>query len=295
MRRVTFDGHWLPYMLLFPQLLILVWFFFWPAGQALYQAFTLSSPFGGYAEWVGFENFVDMVTQPEYHKAIRVTVIFSLATTGLSLGLGLVFALFADRVLRGTDFYRTLLIWPYAVAPAIAGALWTFTLDPHSGVLAFALKQLFNWGWNPELSSFDAMVLVVFAAAWKQVAYNFIFFLAGLQAIPRAVIESAAMDGAGPLRRVRDIILPLLSPTTFFLIVLNVVYAFFDTFGIIHVTTGGGPGDGTTILVYKIFQDGFIGLDLSASAAQSIILMIVVMSLTIFQFRFLERRVHYAD
>lgn len=294
MRQVTFDGRWLPYLLLFPQLLILTWFFFWPAAQALYQAFTLASPFGGYSEWVGLENFSDMLSQPEYHKAIWVTVVFSALTAALSLGLGLLFALFADRVLRATDAYRILLIWPYAVAPAIAGALWTFTLDPHSGVVAYALKQLFDWGWNPELSSFDAMALVVFAAAWKQVAYNFVFFLAGLQSIPRSVIESAAMDGAGPLRRIRDIILPLLSPTTFFLIVLNVVYAFFDTFGIIHVTTEGGPGDATTILVYKVFRDGFIGLDLSASAAQSIILMVVVIALTVFQFRFLERRVHYA-
>ncbi|WP_420406170.1 sn-glycerol-3-phosphate ABC transporter permease UgpA [Nisaea sp.] len=294
MRRVTFEGRWLPYLLLFPQLLILIWFFFWPAAQALYQAFTLASPFGGYSEWVWFENFSDMLSQPEYHKAIWVTLVFSAFTTALSLGLGLLFALFADRVLRATDAYRILLIWPYAVAPAIAGALWTFTLDPHSGVVAFAMKQVFDWGWNPELSSFDAMALVVFAAAWKQVAYNFVFFLAGLQSIPRSVIESAAMDGAGPLRRIRDIILPLLSPTTFFLIVLNVVYAFFDTFGIIHVTTEGGPGDATTILVYKVFRDGFIGLDLSASAAQSIILMVVVIALTVFQFRFLERRVHYS-
>ena len=294
MRRVTFDGRWLPYLLLFPQLLILAWFFFWPAGQALFQAFTTADPFGGVSHWVGLDNFVDMLTQPEYHEAIWVTIVFSVATTALALGLGLLFALFADRAIRASDGYRVALIWPYAVAPAIAGALWTFTLNPHSGVVAFTMKQLFDWGWNPELSSVDAMVMVVLAAAWKQIAYNFVFFLAGLQSIPRSVIESAAMDGAGPLRRVRDIVLPLLSPTTFFLIVLNIVYAFFDTFGIIEVTTGGGPGDATTILVYKVYRDGFIGLDLSASAAQSIILMILVMALTVFQFRFLERRVHYA-
>ncbi len=294
MRRVTFDGRVLPYVLLLPQLLILAWFFFWPAAQALYQAFTFADPFGGASEWVWFENFEDMLGQPEYLQAVWVTIIFSVCTTALALGLGLIFALFADRVIRGSDGYRVALIWPYAVAPAIAGALWTFTMNPHSGVVAFAMKHWFDWGWNPELSSTHAMILVVFAAAWKQVAYNFIFFLAGMQSIPRSIIESAAMDGAGPLRRVRDIVIPLISPTTFFLIVLNIVYAFFDTFGIIEVTTGGGPGDATTILVYKIYRDGFIGLDLSASAAQSIILMLVVIALTVVQFRFLERRVHYS-
>ena len=294
LRRVTFDGRWLPYLLLAPQLLVLAWFFFWPAAQALYQAFTFADPFGGASQWVGFENFRDLFSEPEYLEAVEVTAVFSLATTALALGLGLLLALFADRAIRGADGYRILLIWPYAVAPAIAGALWTFTMNPHSGVVAFALDKAVDWGWNPELSSFDAMLLVVMAAAWKQVAYNFVFFLAGLQSIPRSVIESAALDGAGPLRRVRDIVLPLLSPTTFFLIVLNVVYAFFDTFGIIEVTTGGGPGDATTILVYKVYRDGFIGLDLSSSAAQSIVLMLIVIALTVVQFRFLERRVHYA-
>lgn len=294
LRRVTFDGRWLPYALLAPQLLILAWFFFWPAAQALYQAFTFADPFGGVSEWVGFENFRDLFAEPEYLEAVQVTAVFSVATTVVSLGLGLIFAIFADRVLRGAYGYRVLLIWPYAVAPAIAGALWTFTLNPHSGVVSFAMDKLFDWGWNPELSSLDAMILVVLAAAWKQIAYNFVFFLAGLQSIPRSVIESAAMDGAGPLIRVRDIILPLLSPTTFFLIVLNIVYAFFDTFGIIEVTTGGGPGDATVILVYKVYRDGFIGLDLSSSAAQSIVLMGIVVALTVIQFRFLERRVHYA-
>lgn len=294
MRRVTFDGRALPYLLLLPQLLVLAWFFFWPAVQALYQAFTFADPFGGPSEWVWFENFQDMMGTPEYLEAIWVTIVFSVSTTVLALGLGLLFALFADRVIRGSDGYRVALIWPYAVAPAIAGALWTFTMNPHSGIVAYALKHGLGVDWNPELSSAQAMVLVVFAAAWKQVAYNFVFFLAGMQSIPRSIIESAAMDGAGPLRRVRDIIIPLISPTTFFLIVLNIVYAFFDTFGIIEVTTGGGPGDATTILVYKVYRDGFIGLDLSASAAQSIVLMLVVVALTVVQFRFLERRVHYA-
>jgi len=294
LRRVTFDGRWLPYLLLAPQLLVLLWFFFWPAGQALYQAFTFADPFGGVSEWVGFENFEDLFAEPEYAEALGTTLVFSLATTALALGLGLLLALFADRVLRGVDGYRIMLIWPYAVAPAIAGALWTFTLNPHTGVVAFAMEKALGWGWNPELNSADAMILVVLAAAWKQIAYNFVFFLAGLQSIPRSVIESAAIDGAGPLRRVRDISIPLLSPTTFFLIVLNIVYAFFDTFGIIEVTTGGGPGDATVILVYKVYRDGFIGLDLSSSAAQSIVLMGIVVALTVVQFRFLERRVHYA-
>jgi len=294
LRRVTFDGRRLPYLLLAPQLLVLAWFFFWPAGQALYQAFTFADPFGGPSQWVGFENFQDLFGEPEYREALLVTIVFSAATTALALGMGLILAIFADRALRGADGYRVLLIWPYAVAPAIAGALWTFMLNPHSGVVSFALDKAFDWGWNPELSSADAMLLVVMAAAWKQIAYNFVFFLAGLQSIPRPVIESAAIDGAGPLTRVRDIILPLLSPTTFFLIVLNIVYAFFDIFGIIEVTTGGGPGDATVILVYKVYRDGFIGLDLSSSAAQSIVLMLIVVGLTVVQFRFLERRVHYA-
>lgn len=293
MRRATFDGKLLPYLLLLPQLLILLWFFFWPAAQALFQAFTFADPFGGSAEWVWFENFVDTLGQPEYLDAVWVTLVFSVCTTALALGLGLIFALFADRIIRGSDGYRVALIWPYAVAPAIAGALWTFTMNPHSGVVAYAMKQWLDWGWNPELSSTDAMVLVVVAAAWKQVAYNFIFFLAGMQSIPRSIIESAAMDGAGPLRRVRDIIIPLISPTTFFLIVLNIVYAFFDTFGIVHATTEGGPAGATTILVYKVFNDGFIGLDLGSSAAQSVVLMTIVITLTVIQFRFIERRVAY--
>ncbi len=294
MRRVTFDGKVLPYLLLLPQLLVLAWFFFWPAVQALYQAFTFADPFGGASQWVWFENFEDMLSQPEYLDSVWVTIVFSTSTTALALGLGLLFALFADRVIRGSGAYRVALIWPYAVAPAIAGALWNFTLNPHSGMASYALQHWLGVDWNPELSSPQAMMLVVFAAAWKQVAYNFVFFLAGMQSIPRSIIESAAMDGAGPLRRVRDIVIPLISPTFFFLIVLNIVYAFFDTFGIIDVTTAGGPGDATTILVYKVYRDGFIGLDLSASAAQSIILMLVVMALTIVQFRYLERRVHYS-
>jgi len=294
MRRVTFDHKLLPYLLLAPQLLVLLWFFFWPAGQAVYSAFTITDAFGGNPQFVWFENFSRELASPEYRKAVLVTIVFTVATTGLALSLGLVFALAVDRVIRLASVYRVLVIWPYAVAPAVAGVLFVFALDPQAGIVAFALRQIMGVDWNPSLDRVDAMTLVVIAAAWKQVSYNFVFFLAGLQAIPRSLIEAAAMDGAGPLRRIRDVVLPLLTPVTFFLIVINIVYAFFETFGVIAVTTGGRPGDWTSILVYKVYRDGFVGLDYGASSAQSIILMIVVIVLTVIQFRFIERRVHYA-
>jgi sn-glycerol 3-phosphate transport system permease protein len=292
-RRVTFDHKLLPVLLLLPQLLVLLWFFFWPAGQAVYQAFSITDAFGGNPQFVWFENFTRLFASPEYHKAIAVTAIFSLATTVLALAAGLFLALFVDRIVRGVQLYRVLAIWPYAVAPAIAGVMWIFTLDPNAGVLAYVLRQL-GVAWDPYLDPVSAMILVVVASAWKQISYNFVFFLAGLQAIPHTMVEAAAMDGAGPLRRVRDILLPLLTPTLFFLIVMNVVYAFFETFGVVAVTTSGRPGDWTAIMVYKVFKDGFVGLDYGSSAAQSMVLMVIVIGLTVVQFRYIERRVHYA-
>ncbi len=293
MRRVTYNHQLLPVLFLAPQLLILSWFFFWPSGQAIYQAFTISDAFGGNSRFIWFENFAREFRSPEYQKAVGVTVVFSLATTIVALGMGLLFALAVDRVIRGSGVYRVFVIWPYAVAPAVAGVVWVFALDPQAGIAAFWLKQTFGLEWDPDLNRVHAMILVVLASAWKQISYNFVFFLAGLQAIPRGLIEAAAMDGAGPLRRIRDLLLPLLAPTTFFLVIMNIVYAFFETFGVVAVTTGGGPGDWTSIMVYKVFRDGFVGLDYGASAAQSIVLMGIVVALTIIQFRYIERRVHY--
>ncbi|MGE0713896.1 MAG: sn-glycerol-3-phosphate ABC transporter permease UgpA [Alphaproteobacteria bacterium] len=291
-KRVLFRGRGLPAALLAPQLAIILVFFFWPAGQAVFQAFHLADPFGRHLDFVGFDNFRHLFASPEYYGSLRATAVFSIATAMLSLVAGLVLAAFVDHVRRGRSVYKSLIIWPYAVAPVLAGVLWLFLFHPIYGVVAFALAGA-GMSWNPLLDSGHAMLLVVLAAAWKQVSYNFVFFLAGLQAIPRSVIEAAAIDGAGPMRRFRTIVLPLLTPTTFFLLVINLVYAFFDTFGIIHAVTHGGPGGATNILVYKVFADGFIGQDLGSSAAQSIVLMVIVIALTVLQFRFLERKVHY--
>ena len=291
-KRSTFNNLWLPYLLLAPQIIITFIFFIWPASQALYQSFLLEDAFGLSSEFIWFENFEVLFSDPLYFDSINTTFIFSAATTFLSLSTALLFAVMADRVIRGEMAYKTILTWPYAVAPAVAGVLWLFMFSPSNGILALTLQ---NWGynWNHILQGGQAMVLVIIAAAWKQIAYNFIFFLAGLQMIPKSLIEAAAIDGAGPAKRFWTIVFPLLSPTTFFLIVVNVVYAFFETFGIIHAVTQGGPYKSTEILVYKVYNDGFIGLDLGGSAAQSVILMFIVISLTVIQFRYLERRVKY--
>ncbi len=291
-KRSTFNNLWLPYLLLAPQIIITFIFFIWPASQALYQSFLLEDAFGLSSEFIWFENFEILFSDPLYLDSINTTFIFSAATTFLSLSISLLFAVMADRVIRGEMAYKSILTWPYAVAPAVAGVLWLFMFSPSNGILALTLQ---NWGynWNHILQGGQAMILVVIAAAWKQVAYNFIFFLAGLQMIPKSLIEAAAIDGAGPAKRFWTIVFPLLSPTTFFLIVVNVVYAFFETFGIIHAVTQGGPYKSTEILVYKVYNDGFIGLDLGGSAAQSVILMFIVISLTVIQFRYIERRVKY--
>jgi sn-glycerol 3-phosphate transport system permease protein len=292
-RGAIFRHRLLPYLLVAPQLLVTLVFFIWPAGRAVYQSVLLEDPFGLGTEFVGAANFQALLGDPLYLHAIWVTLVFSSSVTALALAAALLLAVMADRVIRGATTYRTLLIWPYAVAPAVAGVLWLFMFNPTIGVVAYALRAWLGYDWNYLLNGNQAMFLVVIAAAWKQVSYNFLFFLAGLQAIPRSLIEAAAIDGAGPAKRFWTIMLPLLGPTAFFLIVVNIVYAFFDTFGIIHAVTGGGPARATEILVFKVFRDGFIGLDLGGSAAQSVILMLTVGALTIVQFRYIERRIHY--
>jgi len=291
-RRVTFRSPWLPYALVAPQIIITFVFFIWPASQALFQSVLVEDAFGLSSEFVWFENFEELFGDPLYGESFWITVVFSVSTTFLALSSGLLLAVMANRVIKGATFYKSALLWPYAVAPAVAGVLWLFMFSPANGIIALTLDAL-GYKWNHVLDGNQAMLLVVLAAAWKQVAYNFLFFLAGLQMIPKSLIEAAAIDGAGPARRFWTIVFPLLSPTTFFLLVVNVVYAFFDTFGIIHAVTSGGPAGATNILVYKVFSDGFVGLDLGGSAAQSVILMIIVISLTVVQFRYLERKVQY--
>ena len=291
-KRVVFRQAWLPYLLLAPQIAVTLIFFIWPASQALWQSMLIQDAFGLSVQFVWFENFERLFHNADYVHSIKVTAVFSLAVTALGLSISLLLAAMADHVIRGATAYKTLLIWPYAVAPAIAGILWLFLFNPSVGIIAYLLKGI-GIDWNHQISGGQAMTLVVIAAAWKQISYNFLFFLAGLQSIPKSLIEAAAIDCAGPGKRFWTIIFPLLSPTTFFLLVVNVVYAFFDTFGIIHAVTAGGPAQATTIMVYKVFADGFIGLDLGSSAAQSVILMIIVIALTVVQFRYIERRVEY--
>ena len=291
-KRSTFNNLWLPYLLVAPQIIITFIFFIWPASQALYRSFLIEDAFGLSSEFIWFENFEELFRDPLYLESFKTTVIFSVSTTFLSLSLSLMFAVMADRVIKGEMAYKSILLWPYAVAPAVAGVLWMFMFNPGNGILALTLQSL-GYEWNHVLRGGQAMVLVIIAAAWKQISYNFIFFLAGLQSIPKSMLEASAIDGAGPVKRFWTIVFPLISPTTFFLIVVNVVYAFFETFGIIHAVTQGGPYKSTEILVYKVYNDGFVGLDLGGSSAQSVILMIIVISLTVFQFHYIERRVQY--
>lgn len=279
-------------LLLLPQLVITLVFFYWPASQAVWSSFRIEDAFGTTTEFVGLENYQVLFQTPAYYQAMLTTLIFSSAVAFLSLSIALLLAVMADRELRGGGVYRTLLIWPYAVAPAIAGVLWYFMFQPSLGMVARGLRGM-GYDWNPLLNGNQALLLVIGAATWKQISYNFLFFLAGLQSIPKSLIESAAIDGARPARRFWTIIFPLLSPTAFFLLVVNVVYVFFDTFGIIDAVTGGGPSKATTTLVYKVFADGRLGGDLGGSAAQSVILMVIVIALTAVQFRYVERRVNY--
>lgn len=291
-KRVTFKGWLLPLCLLLPQVVITAVFFFYPAGQAIYQSLFIPDPFGLSMQWVGLGNFEFLLGDRFYRASFMTTAVFSGLVTVVSMGMALYLAVLADRLIKGSATYRTLLIWPYAVAPAVAGVLWLFMFNTRVGVVSWYLGLL-GYDWNHVLNETEAMGLVVVASSWGRVSYNFLFFLAGLQAIPKSVIEAAAIDGARFWTRFRTIVFPLLSPTTFFLLVVNIVYAFFETFGVIHTITSGGPQQATTILVYKVFSDGFVGQDLGSSAAQSVILLVVVGILTIIQFKFIERRVHY--
>ena len=291
-KRAFFRSRWLPYALVAPQLAITIVFFFWPAGQALHQSVLLQDAFGANTEFVGLENFRTLFNDPGYLASFRVTAVFSALVAGFGLGISLLLAVFADRIIRGATAIKTLLIWPYAVAPAIAGVLWLFMFNPTLGVVAHWLLRA-GVEWNFLLRGDQALLLLVMAAVWKQISYNFVFFLAGLQAIPKSLIEAAAIDGAGPGRRFWTIVFPLLSPTTFFLLVVNIVYAFFETFAIVDAITQGGPGQETSILVYKVYHDGFKALDFGGSAAQSVVLMAIVITLTVLQFRFIERKVNY--
>jgi len=292
-RRVIFSGWLFPAALLLPQLTVTLVFFFWPAAQAIRQSVERQDAFGLSTVFVGFDNFLALFADPDYLASFATTALFSAAVALLALPPGLLLAVMADRVVRGAAIYKTVLLLPYAIAPAIAGVLWMFLFNPSIGVLAAALRRL-GVDWNYLLDAPQAILLVILAAAWKQISYNFLFFLAGLQSIPPSLLEASAIDGASPRRRFWTIVFPLLAPTSFFLLVVNIVYAFFDTFGIIHNVTQGGPAKATEILVYKVWYDGMVGLDLGSSAAQSVILMAIVIGLTAIQFRFIERRVHYA-
>jgi sn-glycerol 3-phosphate transport system permease protein len=291
-KRVVFRSAWLPYVLVAPQLAITVVFFFWPALQAVWYSFQLQDAFGLQTQFVGLENFRALFRDEHYLQSFKTTAVFSVAVAGSGIAISLLLATMADRVVRGALAYKTVLIWPYAVAAAVAGVLWAFLFAPSIGIVTYLLKG-FGIDWNWIIKGDQAMLLVIIASVWKQISYNFLFFLAGLQSIPKSLIEAAAIDGAGPARRFWTIVIPLLSPTTFFLLVVNIVYAFFDTFGVIDATTQGGPAQATQILVYKVYYDGVKAADIGGSSAQSVILMFIVITLTAVQFRFIERKVQY--
>ena len=291
-KRVIFKGWWLPALLVAPQLIISFMFFFYPSGQAIWNSLFLPDPFGLKTEYVGLDNFRFLLTDSYYLASFKTTIIFSTAVSVSSMAIGLYLAALADRLIKGAGVYQTLLIWPYAIAPAIAGVLWLFLFNGNIGLISYYLQGM-GYDWNHTLDGDQAMFLVVLASSWGRISYNFLFFLAGLQAIPKSIIEAAAIDGASFWRRFLTIVIPLLSPITFFLLVVNIVYAFFDTFGVIHTITSGGPEQSTTILVYKVFSDGFVSQDLGSSAAQSVILLVLVGILTVIQFKYIERKVHY--
>ena len=292
MKRTIFRSQWLPWLLLAPQLAITFVFFLWPAAQAIRQSFLREDAFGISSSFVGLANFRSLLDSPEYLNSMQVTAIFAVSVTLLSMVFSLLLAIAVDRMLRSSSIYTTLLVWPYAVAPAVAGILWWFIFNPTIGVMPYVLNMI-GYKWNHISSKSDAMMLVVIASAWKQISYNFLFFVAGLQSIPASLREAAAIDGAGPVRRFFDITFPLLSPTTFFLLVVNIVYAMFDTFAVIDATTEGGPAQATNIMVYKVYFDGFVGQNIGSSAAQSVILMLIVIVLTVIQFRWVEKKVAY--
>lgn len=291
-KRVVFKSSWLPWLLIVPQMAVILVFFFWPAAQAVLQSLQQQDAFGTSVDFVGLDNFKQLIDDPAYLESFKTTALFSVLVAGIGISLSLMLAVFADRILSGGMFYKTMLILPYAVAPAVAAVLWVFMFSPSLGVVSYALGKV-GIDWNHLLNSTHAMTLIVMAAVWKQISYNFLFFLAGLQSIPKSLIEAAAIDGARPWRRFWTVQFPLLTPTTFFLLVINVVYAFFDTFAIVDAATQGGPGKDTTILVYKVYHDGFKAMDLGGSAAQSVVLMFIVVLLTVVQFRYVEKKVNY--
>ncbi|TDX89187.1 carbohydrate ABC transporter membrane protein 1 (CUT1 family) [Neorhizobium sp. R1-B] len=291
-KRTTFNNRLLPYLLLAPQLAITLIFFIWPAAQAVKSSFEREDPFGFSTVFVGLAHYQQLLADPNYLDSLWRTAVFAVSVTLLSMVLGLAFAAAVDRLTRTSKVYTTLLVWPYAVAPVVAGVLWWFLFNTSTGLLPFFLER-FGILWDHDLNGTHAMILIIIAAAWKQISYNFLFFLAGLQSVPQALMEAAAIDGSGPVKRFFTISLPLLSPTTFFLFIINVNYTMFDTFPIVDATTGGGPAQATTTLVYKVYQDGYVGLNLGSSSAQSVLLMLIVMLLTFVQFRFVERRVQY--
>jgi len=291
-KRTTFQNRWLPYVLLAPQLAITLIFFIWPAGQAVKSSFEREDPFGFSTVFVGFTHYARLMQDPAYLDSFIRTAVFAVAVTVVSMALGLLFAVAVDRLMWSARLYTTLLVWPYAVAPVVAGVLWFFLFNSTTGIIPYYLS-FFGVRWDHTLNGMHAMILIIIAAAWKQISYNFLFFLAGLQSVPNTLMEAAAIDGSGPVKRFFDISLPLLSPTTFFLFIVNVNYTMFDTFSIIDATTEGGPAQSTNILVYKVYQDGYLGLNLGSSSAQSVLLMLIVIVLTVVQFRFVERRVQY--
>ena len=291
-KRATFSNRWLAAALIAPQMLLVFVFFYWPSGEALYWAFTLERAFGGGNEWVGLYNFENVFNDPKYWSSVRISLLFAVAATTLSLVIAMLLALFVDRRLPGHQVYKFTFFLPYALAAPAVGLAFRFIFSPDAGFVS-AINRFFPGLWNPALDGFDAMLLIVLAQAWSLVGYNFIFFLAGLQSIPRTMGEAGAMDGAGVLRRMWDLQLPLITPTLFFLIVINITDSFVNSFGIIDITTGGGPARATDLMVYKIYTDGFQGKDYSLAAAQSIVLMVLIVALTFVQFRYIERRVHY--
>ncbi|MBP1841837.1 sn-glycerol 3-phosphate transport system permease protein [Rhizobium petrolearium] len=291
-KRTIFQNKLLPYLLLVPQLAVTIVFFLWPAGQAVKSSFEREDPFGFRTTFIWFDNYLQLFEDPEYLNSLGRTAIFAVSVTLLSMSLALLFAVAVNRLLRSGRVYTTLLLWPYAVAPVVAGVLWWFMFNPTIGILPYLLARL-GISWNHRVDGTDAMILIILAASWKQISYNFLFFVAGLQSVPQSLVEAAAIDGAGPFKRFWTIVFPLLSPTTFFLMIININYAMFETFGTIDGSTGGGPAGATNTLVYKVYADGFLGLNIGSSAAQSVILMLIVIALTAVQFRWVERRVQY--
>ena len=291
-KRVVFNERWLPYLLVAPQMIITLVFFFWPSGQMIWLSVLVEDAFGGHSKFVWFANFKSLFADPAYFDSVRLTIVFSALVAAIGLAVSLLLAVMADRVIRGSSVYKAILVWPYAVAPAVAGVLWGFLFNPSVGIVNWLLHGV-GIEFNYVVNGNQALLLIVFAAVWTQVSYNFLFFLAGLQSIPKSLVEAAAIDGAGPGRRFWDIVFPLLAPTGFFLLVINTLYALIGTFGIVASLTQGGPGQATNILVYKVYNDGFRGQDLGGSSSQSVVLMLLMILLTFIQFRFIERRVHY--